>query len=92
MNINPLGDRVVIKPLPKKEKIPGVTLLPDEAQEQSIQGRVLAIGSGCYSAGLGLKIDDIVLYARYAGPGVEIEGKVYLLLKGEDILAIISET
>jgi len=95
MNIQPLGDRVVIKPLEAEEKTKGGIVLPDTAKEKPQEGKVLAVGKGRILENgsiqpLEVKVGDRVLYSKYAGTEVTTkEGEELLIIKEEDILAII---
>lgn len=95
MNIQPLGDRVVIKPLEAEEKTKGGIVLPDTAKEKPQEGKVVAVGKGRLLDNgtllpLEVKVGDRVLYSKYSGTEVTTkEGEELLIIKEEDILAII---
>lgn len=93
MNIKPLGDRVVIKVLESEEKTKSGIVLPDTAKEKPQQGKVLAVGSGEIIDGkkvpLEVKEGDKVIFSKYAGTEVKIDGEEYLILRQSDILAIV---
>ena len=95
MNIQPLGDRVVIKPLEAEEKTKGGIVLPDTAKEKPQEGKVVAVGKGKVSEEgkiqpLEVKVGDKVLYGKYSGTEINTkEGEELLILREEDILAII---
>ncbi len=94
MKIRPLDDRVVIKPLDKEEKTPGGIVLPDTAREKPQKGTVEAVGSGKMLKNgkrvePTLKVGDRVLFGKYAGNEVEIDGVEYKIMRAEDILAKI---
>ena len=95
MNIQPLGDRVVIKPLEAEEKTKGGIVLPDTAKEKPQEGKVVAVGKGKILEegkiqSLEVKVGDKVLYGRYSGTEITTkEGEELLILREEDILAII---
>ena len=94
MAIQPLGDRVLIKPLEAQEKTKGGIVLPDTAKEKPQEGKVVAVGKGRVSEEgkvmpLEVKAGDKVLYGKYSGTEITIEGDEYLIVKDEDILAII---
>lgn len=94
MNIKPLSDRVVIEPLEAEEKTSGGIYLPDTAKEKPQMGKVVAAGPGKVSdAGqkiaMEVKVNDKILYGKYSGTDVNIEGKDYLIMRESDILAII---
>ncbi|MGI6552021.1 MAG: co-chaperone GroES [Clostridia bacterium] len=94
MNIQPLGDRVVIKVLEKEEKTKGGIVLPDTAKEKPQEGEVVAVGSGRLSdqgekIPLEVAVGDRVIYSKYAGTEVKMDGQEYLILSERDILAIV---
>jgi chaperonin GroES len=93
MNIKPLGDRVVIKAVEMEETTKSGIVLPGTAKEKPMQGEVLAVGSGEIVDGkkvpLELKVGDKVIYSKYAGTEVKIDGDEYLILRQSDVLAII---
>ncbi|QSZ26949.1 co-chaperone GroES [Aceticella autotrophica] len=93
MKLKPLGDRVVVKPIEADEVTKGGIVLPGTAKEKPQQGEVLAVGSGEYIDGkkveLEVKVGDKVIFSKYAGTEVKLDGQEYLLLKQSDILAIV---
>lgn len=94
MNIKPLGDRVVVKPLAQEEKTKSGIVLPDTAKEKPQQGEVLAIGTGKVMENgqkvpLEVKVGDKVIYSKYAGTEIKIDGQEVLILNERDIHAII---
>lgn len=95
MNIQPLGDRVVVKPLEAENKTKGGILLPDTAKEKPQEGKVVAVGKGKVSESGHLqapevKVGDKVLYGKYSGNEITTkEGEELLIMREEDILAII---
>ncbi|HEY8875217.1 MAG TPA: co-chaperone GroES [Desulfosporosinus sp.] len=93
MNIKPLADRVIIKALPMEEKTKSGIYMPDTAKEKPQEGEVLAVGPGKMEKGervaLDVKVNDRVIYSKYAGTEVKFDGEDYLILKEADILAII---
>lgn len=94
MQIKPLSDYVVVKPLEPEEKTQGKIIIPDTAQEKPMQGEVVAIGPGKITESgqriaMEVKKGDKVLYSKYGGREVPIEGKDYLILRESEILAII---
>jgi chaperonin GroES len=96
MAIRPLDDRVVIERMEAEEKTPGGIVLPDTAKEKPSKGKVVAVGEGrLLESGkrvpLGLKKGDCVLFGKYAGTEVNIDGKEYLIVREADILAKIEE-
>jgi chaperonin GroES len=93
INIKPLGDRVVVKPLEQEEKTPMGIILPETAKEKPQEGEVLAVGPGRYEDDkripLDVKVGDIVLFAKYAGTEIKIRDEKLLILKESDILGIV---
>ncbi|MCK9221160.1 MAG: co-chaperone GroES [Limnochordia bacterium] len=91
--IKPLADRVVVKPLEEEEKTTSGIVIPDTAKEKPQQGTVVAVGPGRVSDSgktvpVDVKVDDVVIYAKYGGTEVKIDGEEYLILKESDILAV----
>jgi chaperonin GroES len=96
MNIKPLGERVVLKVLEGEERTKSGIVLPDTAKEKPQTGKVLAVGSGKIMDNgqrvtPDVKVGDKVLFAKYAGTEVKLDGEEYMVLKESDILAIVSE-
>ncbi|HAH19326.1 MAG: co-chaperone GroES [Omnitrophica WOR_2 bacterium GWF2_43_52] len=95
MNVQPLGDRVVVKPLEAESKTKGGILLPDTAKEKPQEGKIIAVGKGKYSDSgslqpLEVKAGDRVLYGKYSGSEITTkDGEEFLIMREEDILAII---
>ena len=97
MNLKPLGDRVVVKPVEKEEKTKSGIVLPDTAKEKPQEGIVEAVGTGRIldngtKIPMELKVGDKVLYAKYAGNEFKIEEIEYLIVSEKDVLAIVSST
>lgn len=86
MNIQPLADRVVIKPAPAEEKTIGGIIIPDTAKEKPLQGEVLAVGRGTKDEEMVLQPGDQVLYGKYAGTEVELAGEKLLIMRQSDVL------
>ena len=89
MNIRPLADRVLILPAPVEEKTVGGIIIPDTAKEKPLKGEVIAAGNGTKDEEMVLKVGDHVLYGKYAGTEVEIDGTKYLIMRQSDVLAIL---
>ncbi|MDR0542808.1 MAG: co-chaperone GroES [Dysgonamonadaceae bacterium] len=89
MNIKPLADRVLIKPAAAEEKTIGGIIIPDSAKEKPLKGEVMAVGNGTKDEPMVLKAGDKVLYGKYAGTEIEIEGVQYLIMRQSDVLATI---
>lgn len=90
MNIKPLADRVLIKPAAAEEKTAGGIIIPDTAKEKPLQGEVLAVGNGTKDEKMVLKAGDTVLYGKYSGTEVELEGEKYLIMRQSDVLAVLA--
>lgn len=89
MNIKPLADRVLVLPAPAEERTIGGIIIPDSAKEKPLKGTVVAVGNGTKDEEMVVKPNDIVLYGKYAGTELELEGEKYLIMRQSDILAII---
>jgi chaperonin GroES len=89
MNIKPLADRVLVLPAPAEEKTIGRIIIPDTAKEKPLKGEVVAVGNGTKDEEMVLKLGDQVLYGKYAGTELEIEGEKYLIMRQSDVLAVI---
>ena len=89
MNIKPLADRVLVVPAPAEEKTIGGIIIPDTAKEKPLKGEVVAVGNGTKDEEMIVKVGDIVLYGKYAGTELEFEGNKYLIMRQNDILAIL---
>ena len=94
MNLKPLGDRIVVQPIEQEEQTTLGIFLPETAKEKPQQGKVVAAGPGSRKENgeriaMDVKIDDKVLYAKYAGTTIKLDGKELLILKESDVLAIV---
>ena len=93
MNIKPLGDRIIIRVIENEETTKSGIVLPGTAKEKPMQGEVLAVGSGEMVDGkkipLELKVGDRVIYSKYAGTEVKMDGSEYLIVRQSDVLAVI---
>ena len=89
MAIKPLADRVLIEPAAAEEKTIGGIIIPDTAKEKPLQGKVVATGNGTKDEEMVVKEGDTVLYGKYAGQEIQVDGVDYLIMKQNDILAII---
>ncbi|MCE1165778.1 MAG: co-chaperone GroES [Bacteroidetes bacterium] len=94
LKIQPLADRVVVKPSKAEEKTASGIIIPDTAKEKPMQGEVIAVGKGRIAddgkvSPLELKVGDKVLYGKYSGTEVTIEGEEYLIMRESDVYAII---
>ena len=95
VNIKPLEDRIVVKPLDAEQTTASGLVIPDTAKEKPQEGVVLAVGPGRFENGerlpLDVKTGDIVLYSKYGGTEVKYNGEEYLVLSARDVLAIIEK-
>ena len=90
MTIKPLADRVLVKPAEAEEKTVGGIIIPDSAKEKPLKGEVIATGDGTKDEDMVVKTGDTVLYGKYAGTEIELDGEDLLIMRQSDILAIIS--
>ena len=88
--IQPLADRVLIKPVAAEEKTVGGIIIPDSAKEKPLRGEVIAAGKGTKDEEMVLKTGDQVLYGKYAGTELEFEGEKFLIMRQSDVLAVLS--
>ena len=84
-----MGDRVLIEPTAAEEVTMGGIIIPDSAKEKPLKGKVLAVGNGTKDEPMQLKAGDTVLYGKYAGTEIEFEGIKYLMMRQNDVLAVI---
>jgi chaperonin GroES len=89
VNVKPLADRVLVEPAAAEQKTAGGIIIPDTAKEKPQKGIVVAIGTGKKDEPLTVKVGDQVLYGKYSGTELNIEGKDYLIMRESDILAVI---
>lgn len=89
MNIKPLADRVLIKPTPAEEVTVAGIIIPDSAKEKPLKGSVVAAGCGTKDEEMVLKEGDNVLFGKYAGSEIELDGEKYLIMRQSDVLAVI---
>ena len=89
LNIKPLADRVLIEPIAAETKTASGIFIPDTAKEKPQKGTVIAAGNGKKDEPMTVKIGDVVFYGKYSGTELKLEGKDYLIMREEDILAII---
>jgi chaperonin GroES len=96
IKLKPLGDRVVVKPAAAEEKTAGGIILPDTAKEKPVEGNVIAVGPGKVaddgkSIKMEVKVGDRVLYGKYSGTEVTINGEEYLIMRESDIFGILGK-
>jgi chaperonin GroES len=89
VNINPLHDRVIVKPAAAEEKTAGGIIIPDTAKEKPQRGTVIAAGPGKKDEPMTVKSGDTVLYGKYSGTEITLEGTDYLIMRESDILAVV---
>ena len=89
VNIKPLADRVIVEPAAAEEKTNSGIIIPDTAQEKPQKGSIVAVGDGKKDEPLTVKVGDNVLYGKYAGTEITVDGREYLIMRESDILAII---
>jgi chaperonin GroES len=89
LKVTPLHDRVIVQPAPAEEKTAGGIIIPDTAKEKPQRGTVIAAGPGKKDEPVTVKAGDTVLYGKYAGTEISIEGTDYLIMRESDILAIV---
>jgi chaperonin GroES len=89
VSIKPLADRVLVEPMPAEEKTASGLFIPDSAKEKPQKGTVVAVGTGKPDEPMTVKINDVVLYGKYGGTDLELDGKTYLMMRESDIMAIV---
>ncbi len=94
MNIRPLHDRILVKRLEEKEMTKGGIIIPDTAKEKPVEGEIIAVGKGKVNEKgevrpLDVKVGDKILFGKYAGTEIKIEGVEYLMMREDDILAVV---
>lgn len=93
--IRPLGDRLLVERMEQEEKTLGGIIIPDNAKEKPMEGKVVAAGNGAKTEDgkvipLDVKVGDVVLFAKWGGTEVKVNGREYLIMKESDVLAIVS--
>ncbi len=89
MSVKPLSDRVLVLPNPAEEKTAGGLYIPDTAKEKPLAGKVVAVGPGTAEVKMEVAVGDTVLYGKYAGTEIHIDGEDYLIMKQSDIMAVV---
>lgn len=89
LNIKPLADRVLVEPAAAEEKTAGGIIIPDTAKEKPQKGTIVAVGPGKKDEPMTVNVGDTVLYGKYSGTEISIDGNNYLMMKESDIYAII---
>ncbi len=96
MNIRPLQDRIIVERLEEETKTAGGLIIPDTAKEKPQQGQVIAVGNGKKTEDgkvipLDVKVGDKVLFGKYAGTEIKVEGKEYMMMREDDILGVVEK-
>ena len=89
VNIKPLADRVLVEPAAAEEKTAGGIIIPDTAKEKPQKGTVVAVGPGKKDEPMTVKVGDSVLYGKYAGTEITVDGENYLIMRESDIVAVV---
>jgi chaperonin GroES len=89
INLKPLADRVLVEPAAAETKTAGGIIIPDTAKEKPMKGKVVAVGNGKPEEPMTVKAGDMVLYGKYAGTEINVDGKDYLIMRESDIYAVI---
>ena len=89
VNIKPLADRVLVEPAAAEEKTAFGIIIPDTAKEKPQRGQIVAVGNGKKDEPLTVKVGDTVLYGKYSGTEITVEGKEYLIMRESDIFAVL---
>ena len=97
MNVRPLHDRLLVRRIEEKETVKGWIIIPDTAKEKPIEGEVIAVGNGKILEdgkvrALDIKAGDRVLFSKYAGTEIKIDGQEHLMMREEDILGVIEKS
>jgi len=90
MNVKPLADRVLVRPVAAETKTASGIIIPDSAKEKPLKGEVIAVGGGTKDEQMVLKAGDEVLYGKYAGTEIEIDNEKLLIMRQSDVLAVIA--
>jgi chaperonin GroES len=89
VSVRPLADRVLVEPAPAETKTAGGIIIPDTVKEKPVRGKVVAVGNGKPDEPMTVKVGDLVLYGKYAGTEINVDGAEYLIMRESDIYAII---
>jgi chaperonin GroES len=89
LSIKPLADRVLVEAAPAEEKTAGGIIIPDTAKEKPQKGKVVAVGTGKKDEPVTVKVGDHILYGKYSGTEISIDGKEYLIMRESDIYAVV---
>lgn len=96
MKLKPLGDRIVVQAAPQEEKTKGGLVLPDTVKEKPVEGIVVAVGDGKILENgerqpMDVKVNDKIIYSKYSGTEVKLDGEEYLILSERDVLAVVTK-
>jgi len=95
MKIRPLHDRVIVRRLEEQEKTKGGIIIPESAKETPAEGKVVAVGPGKKEDGkvepMGVKVNDVIIFSKYAGTEIKVEGEDLLIMREEDILGVVEK-
>lgn len=89
VKVTPLHDRVIVEAAPAEEKTTSGIIIPDTAKEKPQRGKIIAVGTGKKDEPMTVKVGDEVLYGKYSGTEVQIDGKDYLIMRESDIFAVV---
>ncbi|MCQ2345847.1 MAG: co-chaperone GroES [Paludibacteraceae bacterium] len=89
-NIKPLADRVLVRPVAAETKTASGIIIPDNAKEKPLRGEVLAVGQGTKDEQMVLKAGDVVLYGKYSGTEIELDGEKLLIMRQSDVMATLA--
>ena len=89
LNVKPLADRVLVEPIEAETNTASGIIIPDNAKEKPQKGKIMAVGKGTKDNPMTVKVGDLVLYGKYSGTELKLEGKDYLIMSEKDILAIV---
>ena len=89
VKIKPLADRVLVKPQEAEAKTASGIIIPDSAKEKPQRGKVVAVGSGTKDDKMEVKVGDVVLYGKYSGTEISVDGKEYLIMRQDDVFGVI---
>lgn len=89
VNVKPLADRVLVEPEPAEEKTASGIFIPDSAKEKPQRGKIIAVGTGKVDEPMTVVVGDTVLYGKYSGTEINIDGGDYLIMRESDIFAIV---
>ena len=89
VNVKPLADRVLVEPATAEEKTAGGIIIPDTAKEKPQRGKVIAVGAGKKDEPMTVKAGDSILYGKYSGTEINVDGKEYVIMRESDIFAVV---